>query len=408
MRALVLGGTGLIGSHIVRSLRARDCSVRVVSRSAGPHPTLEGIDCEIVRGNIEDVQTVRSALDGVDLVFHAAAPYPSRHFGMADFVRRAEAGTEEILRVCRERVPPELLEFRGKHADRVAIEQAEMAAHIARSQPERAEEVRGHLRDAALARLAEEGRLNASLHPPLESIRETAGLKRVVFTSSVTTIGRPRGNEPGVRGDGRARESDRYDLAPDPSPYFACKRRMEAAVVRAANEGLPAVIVNPTLVVGEGDAHATTGRLVIPVAEGKMPFYLPGRLNAVAASDVGEGHVRAAEVGRTAQRYILGNEEIEVRAFLAMIAEEAGKAPPRIAIPFAVAEPFSLATELAAWIARSGWAAFPTHGLRMLRYAQPLDCSLAVRELGMPQTPVREAVRAALRWYRAAGMIRGA
>lgn len=407
MSALVLGGTGLIGSHIVRSLRARGCSVRVLSRSAGPHPALDGVSVEIVPGRIEEIDSIRSALEGIDLLFHAAAPYPSRHFGMGGFVRRAESGTEAILEACRERVAPELLEFRVRHSDLVAIEQAEMAAHISRSQPERADAIRANVKDAALAQLAEEGRLNASLHPPLEAIRNLRGLKRIVFTSSVTTIGRPRGSEPGRLPDGLARETDRYDLAPDPSPYFACKRRMEAAVARAANEGLPAIIVNPTLVIGEGDAHRTTGRLMIPVAQGKMPFYLPGRVNAIAAADVGEGHVKAAEKGRTAQRYILGNEEWDLRAFVSMIAEEAGQPGPRIAVPFAVAEPLALATEVVAWITRSPWAAFPVHGLRMLRFAHPLDCSLAFRELEMPRTSVREAARLALAWYFRQGMIKG-
>ncbi len=405
MRALVLGGTGLIGSHIVRSLLARGCSVRVLSRSPGPHPALEGVDSEIRVGRIEEPDSVRSALEGVDLLFHAAAPYPSRHFGMGGFVRRAEAQTEALLAICRERVPKELLEFRVKRADLVAIEQAEMAAHVSRSQPERAEEIRARLANPVLAQLAREGRLNASLHPSLEECRRLAGLRRIVYTSSVTTIGRPRGSEPGARADGLARETDRYDLAPDPSPYFECKRRMEAAVVRAANEGLPVVILNPTMVVGAGDAHRTTGRLMIPVAQGRMPFFLPGRMDAIAATDLGEGHVRAAERGRTAQRYILRGEEMEVREFLAMIAREAGQSPPRIAIPMAMAETVSIATELVAWLARARWAAFPAHGLRMLRYSQPVDGSLAAKELGMPRTRVRQAVRAALDWYRSHGML---
>lgn len=352
-----------------------------------------------------DTDSIRSALEGIDLLFHAAAPYPSRHFGMDETVRRAVADMERLIEVCREATPDELLAYTIRRSQKAAIEQAEMAAHVARSQPERMQELHRSVRDPSLLQLAEEGRLNASLHPPLGECRDLPGLKRIIYTSSVTTIGRPRGTEPGRPFERLARESDRYDLVPDPSPYFLCKRLLEASVVRAANEGLPAVILNPTLVVDAGDAHLTTGRALLPVARGQMPFYLPGRVDVVSGVDVGEGHVLSALRGRTGQRYILGNESMTLRSFFGMIAEEAGVSRPRIPVPFAVAEPISLTTEIVALLARTHWAAFPTHGLRMLRFAQPVDSSLAVKELGLVRTDVREAVRRAIEWYRGEGML---
>ena len=354
---------------------------------------------------MEDTDSIRSALDGVDLLFHAAAPYPSRHFGMSETVRRAVADMERLIKVCREVAPRELLAYTIRRSQKAAIEQAEMAAHVARSQPERLGELRKSVRDPSLLPLAEEGRLNASLHPSLSECRNLPGLKRIVYSSSVTTIGRPRGTEPGRPFGRLAREGDRYDLAPDPSPYFLCKRLLEASVARAANEGLPAVILNPTLVVDARDAHLTTGRAFLPIARGRMAFYLPGQIDVVAGTDVGEGHVLAALHGRTGQRYILGNEFITLRDFFSMIAEEAGVGRPRIPIPYAVAEPISLATEIVALLSRAPWAVFPTHGLRMLRFAQQVDGSLAVKELGLERTPVRAAVRRAIEWYRREGML---
>ncbi len=407
LRALVLGGTGLIGSRVVISLLSRGCAVRVMSRRGNdaPAPALRGLDVEIVRGDLADVDSIRRALEEVDLLFHAAAPYPTRHFGMRESVRRAVADMEALLGLCRNATPPALLTYRPRHTDQVAIEQAEMAAHVMRVQPERAGEMRSAVRDPHLLDLAEEGRLNASLHPPLADCRSLPGLKRIVYTSSVTTIGRPRGSEPGGPPQRIANEADRYDLAPDPSPYFACKRQLEASVARAANEGLPAVLVNPTLVVDAGDAHLTTGRLLLPVARGRMPFYLPGSVDVVAGTDVGEGHALAALRGRTGQRYILGHESMSLGRFLALVAQEAGVAGPRIRLPFAIAEPISLVTEGIAIVRRAQWAVFPTHGLKMLRHAQAVDSSLAVRELGMPQTGAGDAVRRALAWYRAEGML---
>lgn len=340
-RALVLGGTGLIGSQIVRSLAARGCGVRVVSRAGAqsPAPALRGLAVEVVRGDISDPDTIRGALEGIDFVFHAAAPYPTRHFGMGAVVQNAAAGMEALLRILKEAVA-------------------------------------------------------------------VSGLKRIVYTSSVTTIGRPRAGDSGQPRRTVSNEEDRYDLAPHPSPYFACKFQMEEAAVRAANEGLPLVIVNPTLVVDAGDAHLTTGKLLLEVARRRMPFYLPGMVDVIAGVDVGEGHVLAAMRGRTGQRYILGHKRMSLEAFLMMVAEEAGVRPPRIPCPYPAAAAISLATEGLARLQGREWPLFPMHGLRMLRDSPQVDSSLAVRELGLPQTSIRDAVWRALAWYRVEGLLR--
>jgi nucleoside-diphosphate-sugar epimerase len=382
--------------------------VRVVSRAGATAaaPALRGLPVELVRGDISDPRSIRDALSGVDLIFHAAAPYPTRHFGMAATVRSAAVEMEALLRIFKEAVAPELLTYRPLHGDQAALEQAEMGAHVARVQPERIEEIRRTVRDPRLLALAAEGKLNASQHPSLEECRGIPGVKRIVYTSSVTTIGRPRGSEPGWPRGVLSNESDRYDSAPHPSPYFACKHLMEAAVARAANEGLPAVIVNPTLVVDAGDAHLTTGKLLLEVARRRMPFYLPGLVDAIAGTDVGEGHFLAAIRGRTGHRYILGHERTSLREFLAVVAEEAGVQPPRVPCPYPVAAAISLATEWIAYLQGRRWPLFPMQGLKMLRYSPPVDSSLAVSELGLPQTPVRDAVRRALVWYREEGLLR--
>lgn len=401
----MLGGTGLIGSHVVTSLVKRGCKVRVLSRSPDRSPSLRDVSVELVQGSLEDAESIRSAVSGVDLVFHAAAPYPKRHFGMNGMIDSAVSNMNRLLDICREATDKELLAYSIPRSEKVAIEQAEMVAQVARSQPERRSELHRTVRDPSLLSLAEQGRLDASLHPSLDQCRHLPGLKRLVYTSSVTTIGKPRGTEPGRPLARLAREGDRYDLAPDPSPYFLCKRLLEASVVRAANEGLPAVTVNPTLVVDAGDAHLTTGRLLLSVARKKMPFYLSGQIDAIAGADVGEGHLLAALRGRTGQRYILNHQSMSSKEFLAMVADEAGVSPPRVKIPYAVAESLSLISERIAAIRGSDWAMLPTHGLRMLRFAHPVDGSLATEELGLKRTPVRDAVRRALEWYRREGML---
>jgi dihydroflavonol-4-reductase len=404
-RALVLGGTGLIGSHVVESVLAHGGAVRVMSRAPEAARTLRGLPVEWVKGRLEDAASLEAALDGIDLLFHAAAPYPSRHFGMRGFVADALRRQRTLLELCRARVPSELLHIALPRTEQVAIEQAEMAAQIVRSQPERASEAAAAVRMPSLVPLAREHRLDAARHPSLAACRHLPGLKRIVYVSSITTIGRPRGTESGEPAHRPARESDRYDLGPDPSPYFACKRLLEAEVVRAVNEGLPAVIVNPSFVVDRGDAHLTSGRLVLPVARGQMPVALRGSLPLVAGTDAGEGTVRAALQGRTGQRYILSHESMRLTAFFQLVAAEAGARPPRVVLPVALVQPLALASELIAWATRAQWALFPMHGLMMLRHAQPVDSSLAVEELGLPRTPLHVAVRRALSWYREEGYL---
>lgn len=428
MRALVLGGTGLIGSHIVDAILARGGAVRLMSRAPErawtrrEHPA--GRSVEWIEGRLEDAASLERALAGVDLLFHAAAPYPTRHFGMRGFVARALRDQRTLLDLCSAATPPELVHLTLPRVEQVAIEQAEMAAHVVRSQPERASEVAASVREPSLVALAREHRLDGARHPSLDACRHLPGLKRIVYVSSLTTIGRPRGVEPGEsRGPGEtgrtearkgglgttrprpARESDRYDLMRDPSPYFACKRLLEAEVARAANEGLPAVIVNPSFVVGRRDAHLTSGRLLLAIAKGGMPIALGGMIHIVSATDVGEGAVRAAVRGRTGQRYIMNGESMRLAAFLRMVAEEAGARPPRLSLPIPLVEPLALASEVLAWAAGARWPLFPMHGLMMLKHAQPVDSSLAVQELGLPRTPVREATRRALAWYREEGFL---
>jgi dihydroflavonol-4-reductase len=96
---------------------------------------------------------------------------------------------------------------------------------------------------------------------------------------------------------------------------------------------------------------------------------------------------------------------MSLRNFMSMIAEEAGVPRPWIPVPYAVAEPLSLTTELVAKLTHATWAAMPTHGLRMLRFTRRVDATLAVRELGLVLTPVRDAVRRAVAWFRAQGMV---
>lgn len=323
-RALVLGGSGLIGSHAAQALLERGAEVRVLTRNRAGCPNLLGGSIDLREGDPSRLDVLRAALEGCDLVVHAAAPYPRAHWNAAGQTRAAEDSIRVFL-------------------DAVAQSRVD-------------------------------------------------GL---VFVSSVTTIGAARGRP--------ANEDDPFDPSTERSPYFLMKHAMETLVLRAAADGVPAVVVNPSLTVGARDRSLTTGRLLIPLARGMMPVYLPGVVPSVAARDVGEAIAEALLRGTRGQRYILSNENHRAAEFLALAARVAGVQPPRISIPLGLAEAVALASEGVNRLFPRPWPALPLSGVRMLRRSQPLDPARARKDLALGQTPIEAALREAFDWYRAEG-----
>jgi dihydroflavonol-4-reductase len=405
IRALVLGGTGMIGCHAVRALLRRGARVRVLARQSSTIRTLDGLVVERVPGDIADLGSVRAALSGCDLLFHCAAPYPRSHFHREQQVERARQSMAGLLAVARDFVPRELLDPTPGHLAVRAVERAEGAANAIRLQPERAEELARAVPDPILLEAALAGRLNASLHAPLAETMHLSGLKRFIYTSSLTTIGRPAGRDRGEPWPRLADERDRYDLTRASSPYFAMKAEMEAEATRAAVEGMPMLIGNPSLCVDAYDPTPTTGKLLVAVAQRRMPVYLPGVMNVVATRDVGEALVNAAVLGRTGQRYILGGDNTTAREFLGLVAQIAGVPPPRVPVPIPLAEAMAYASEVTSLLLRRGWAALPVSGVQMMKHSQAFDCSLAHSELQMPRTPIATAVADALGWLRENGYL---
>jgi nucleoside-diphosphate-sugar epimerase len=424
LTAVVFGGSGAIGHFVVESLLRRGARVRVLARHARPGAA-EGRGVEWHAGDLEDPPSLAPALKGCDVLFHCAAPYPRSHFHRDRQLARALAMTQGWLEAARSFVPAELLTLPPGHLRLLEIEQAEGAARVAQQQPERLDELRRALRSPELLESALAGRLNASLHPPLAETTALAGLKRIVYVSSVTTIGRPRGRPRDGRAAGVTRgndqgnggailrqdpsawanESDRHDRIADSSPYFVMKEEMEAAVSRAAVEGMPIVIGNPTFCLDAYDAVPTSGRLLIALAKGAMPVYLPGILNVVATRDVGEGLVNAATLGRTGQRYILGGENLTARDFFTRAARIAGVRPPARAVPLPLAEAMAWISEVVNLVFPQSWPRLPVSGVQMIRHSQPLDCRLAHEELRMPKTPLETAISDALRWFKENGYL---
>jgi dihydroflavonol-4-reductase len=225
-----------------------------------------------------------------------------------------------------------------------------------------------------------------------------AGAERVVYTSSVATLGLV----PGGSADEETPSSLDDMIGPYKRSKFAAE---EVARELARKRGLPVVIVNPSTPVGPGDIKPTpTGRLIVEAARGQMPAFVDTGLNIVHVDDVAEGHLAAAENGRIGERYILGGENMALAEILAGVAQAAGRRPPRLQVPHSVLFPVAVGAELAARV--TGREPFITlDGVRMSRKKMYFSSEKASRELGYRSRPAREAIADAVGWFRDNGYL---
>lgn len=225
----------------------------------------------------------------------------------------------------------------------------------------------------------------------------TAGVRRLVYTSSIAALGVPLDGE-------LLDETHTFNLEPKEFWYGHSKHLAEGAVREAVGEGLEAVIVNPAIVIGPRDVNKVSGSIVIEVARGLVRFYLPGGLNCVAVEDVVAGHIAAAERGRVGERYILGGENLSYREVIDTIVAVTGAPRPLFSLPRWAIEPTAVLVELARKVVGTR-VPVNENQVRMTGRPLYLNVEKAVRELGLPQTPFRTAVERAYRWFREHGYL---
>jgi dihydroflavonol-4-reductase len=226
-----------------------------------------------------------------------------------------------------------------------------------------------------------------------------AGVERVVYTSSVATLG--------LVAEGTGDEETPSSFENMIGHYKRSKFQAEE-VVRDLVErhGIPAVIVNPSTPVGPRDRKPTpTGRLIVEAARGHMPGYVDTGLNIVHVDDVATGHLAAAEMGRVGERYILGGQNMSLAEILAEVAQAAATRPPRMRVPYSVAYPAAIGAELVARL--TGKEPFITFdGVRMARKKMYFNSAKAARELGYAPRPAHDAIADAVSWFKANGYLR--
>lgn len=219
-----------------------------------------------------------------------------------------------------------------------------------------------------------------------------AGAERVVHTSTVGALGVPPGGGPGT-------ETTPVSLADMVGAYKRSKFLAERVAEEWARRGLPVVIVNPSAPVGAWDVKPTpTGRVIVDFLQRRMFATLDTGLNLVHVKDVARGHILAARRGRVGDKYILGGRNLPLSEIFRLLARLTGLPAPRVEIPYPVA-----------WLGAAcmeGWARLtgrpPRASLTAVRMAKKrmyFDPTKAVRELGLPQTPVEEALRDAVEWF---------
>jgi dihydroflavonol-4-reductase len=227
-----------------------------------------------------------------------------------------------------------------------------------------------------------------------------AGVERIVYTSSVATMGHLSDGTP-------ADEKTPVTLEDMIGHYKRSKFIAEAEVCRLAREsGLPIVTVNPSTPVGPRDVKPTpTGRMILQAAAGRMPAYVDTGLNLVHVDDVARGHLLAFERGRAGERYILGGRNMTLKQILHELADLTGRPAPRVRLPHNLILPVAYAVESFARLSRGGEPFITVNGVRLAKKRMFFSDEKARKELGYDPGPVNRALKDAVDWFRDNGYL---
>jgi dihydroflavonol-4-reductase len=232
------------------------------------------------------------------------------------------------------------------------------------------------------------------------------GVRRVVYTSSVATMGF---GSNGQAGGGSAKghltdEESPVSLGDMIGHYKRSKFMAEQVAFEAAKSGMDIVIVNPTTPVGERDVKPTpTGRIVLDFLKRRFPAYVETGLNLVDATECARGHIQALEKGRAGERYILGGENLTLKQILDRLAAITGLKSPTVKLPYVFALATGVVDEMVTGRLMRREPRATIDAVRMGRKMMFVRSAKAERELGWRTIPVDGALRRSVEWFRANG-----
>jgi dihydroflavonol-4-reductase len=220
------------------------------------------------------------------------------------------------------------------------------------------------------------------------------GVRRVVYTSSVATMGFTSNGHP-------ADENSPVSLENMIGPYKRSKFMAEQLALEAGRSGIDVVVVNPTTPVGERDIKPTpTGRIIVDFLKKKFPAYVDTGLNLVDVQECARGHVVALEKGRSGERYILGGENLTLKQILDKLGAITGLPSPKVKVPYVMALAAGVVDELVTGRIRGREPRVTIDAVRMGRKKMFVTSAKAERELGWEPVPVDDALRRAVDWFR--------
>jgi len=220
------------------------------------------------------------------------------------------------------------------------------------------------------------------------------GVERVVYTSTVGTLGNPGDGAPGA-------EDTPVTLQDMVGHYKRSKFMAEQVALEFARQGLPLVVVNPSTPVGPWDSRPTpTGQMIVDFLKRRMPAYLETGLNLIHVRDVARGHLLAEAQGQIGEKYILGHENLSLSRIFHLLAEITGLPAPRVKLPYWPVLAMSYADEFIATHIRRRPPRMPVAAIRMAKKFMYFDNRKAIQYLRLTLTPVHQALAEAVEWFR--------
>ena len=327
MKVLVTGISGLLGSNIAHLLRERGYDFAGMARKTSNLSSLKDLDFEKRRGVIQDPGEVKQAMEGCDVVIHAAAD--TNHFTTA-YKQAFEINYTGLKNVI------EAAKFHG--------------------------------------------------------------VKKLIYIGTANVFGNGTASKPGD-------ELSPFAYLKNNSAYIQSKYLAHQLIQEEAANGFPVVALNPTFMLGAYDAKPSSGQMILYALSRKVVFAPPGGKNFVHVRDVATAAVNAIEKGKPGESYLLGHENLSYKAFFNLVKEVSGKNFIQVKIPAAAlltigkaGEFFQKLTGLHSQVTVSN-----TQLLCAMHY---YSSAKAQKDLDFPQTPVKEAIKDAVDWFRANGYMK--